>query len=152
MISRSMSSVYFPGITIAIQDHRDRYNDCNRNAPLQPSSLPYSYRHLSIRFNVYMWASFPTRDLYLFAVDRYSNWPIIERAHEWSRGLLDCLQRQFSTFGISDELFSYGSPEFTPTATSTFLKNWGIQHHFFCWFWRWQAGLRFTIRLQWDES
>ena len=41
MISRSMSSVYWPGITKAIQDCRYRCNDCNRNAPSQPSSPPY---------------------------------------------------------------------------------------------------------------
>ncbi|GFO50205.1 retrovirus-related pol polyprotein from transposon opus [Plakobranchus ocellatus] len=65
---------------------------------------------------------------YLVIVDRYSNWPIVERAHGGSQGLISSLRRTFTTFGISDELSSDGGPEFTSTATSTFLRNWGVHH------------------------
>ena len=61
-------------------------------------------------------------------VDRYSNWPIVERAREGSQGLISSLRRTFTTFGISDELSSDGGPEFTSTATQKFLKNWGVHH------------------------
>ena len=64
---------------------------------------------------------------YLVAVDHYSNWPIIERAHEGSKGLIDCLRKLFATFGIPDEIASAEGPEFA-AATSTFLKNWGVNH------------------------
>ena len=63
---------------------------------------------------------------YLIAVDRYSNWPTIERAREGSKGLVECLRRQFSTFGIPDELSSDEGPEFMAGATKAFPKNWGV--------------------------
>ena len=36
-------------------------------------------------------------------VDRYSYWPIVERAAKGSQGLIDCLRKKFVTFGIPDE-------------------------------------------------
>ena len=65
---------------------------------------------------------------YLVIVDRYSNWPIVERAHGGSTGLITSLRRTFTTYGISDELSSDGGPEFTSSATTTFLRNWGVHH------------------------
>ena len=61
-------------------------------------------------------------------VDRYSNWPIVERSTHGADGLITCLRRVFVTFGIPDELASDGGPEFTAVATRQFLKDWGIHH------------------------
>ena len=61
-------------------------------------------------------------------VDRYSNWPIVERAHSGASGLIDCLRRMFVTFGIPDELSSDGGPEFTASTTREFLKTWCVHH------------------------
>ena len=63
---------------------------------------------------------------YLVIVDHYSNWPTTERAQEGSTGLIDCLQRTFTTFGISDECAADGDPKFTAAATHHFLKEWGV--------------------------
>lgn len=65
---------------------------------------------------------------YFVVVDRYSNWPIVERAAEGSKGLIDCLRRTFATFGIPDELASDGGPEYKAKDTATFLKAWGVHH------------------------
>ena len=62
---------------------------------------------------------------YLVIVDRYSNWPIVERAAKGSQGLIDCLRKTFVTFGIPDELASDGGPEFVATNTR---DTWGIHH------------------------
>ncbi|CAB4009713.1 translation initiation factor IF-2-like [Paramuricea clavata] len=56
---------------------------------------------------------------YLVIVDRYSNWPIIERAQDGAKGLINCLRRLFATFGIPDECATDGGPEF---------KDWGVNH------------------------
>ena len=66
---------------------------------------------------------------YLVTADRYSNLPIIKRAHDGSRGLIDCLCQLFATYGIPNELASYGGPDFTGGTTSTFLQKWGVSHH-----------------------
>ena len=56
---------------------------------------------------------------YLVIVDRYSNWPIVERAHRGSTGLITSLRHTFTTYGISDELSFDGGPELTSSATTT---------------------------------
>ena len=66
---------------------------------------------------------------YLVAVDRYSNWPMVEENAEGSKGRIAALRRVFVTFGIAGELSSDGGPEFMAGATGTFLRNWGVHHH-----------------------
>ena len=61
-------------------------------------------------------------------VDRYSNWPIVERSSHDADGLITCLRWIFVTFGIPDELASDSGPEFTAIAVRHFLKNWGVHH------------------------
>ena len=65
---------------------------------------------------------------YLISVDRYSNWPIVERSSEGSRGLINSLRRNYVTYGIPDELSSDGGPEFIADNTKSFLKSWGVRH------------------------
>ena len=61
----------------------------------------------------------------MMVVDRYSNWPIVEKSSDGAAGLINCLRRTFVTFGIPDELASDGEPEFSGTATRQFLQDWG---------------------------
>ena len=65
---------------------------------------------------------------YLVAVDRYSNWPIVEKAKDGAKGLMDSLRQTFSTFGIPDEISSDGGKEFVAEVTQIFLRNWGTYH------------------------
>ena len=67
---------------------------------------------------------------YLVAVDRYSNWPIVEETASGSSGLIRSLRRTFVTFGIAEELTSDGGPEFTATQTKSFLDAWKVSHRF----------------------
>ena len=129
MCSRADASFFWPGMTSSISDMRLRCQPCNRIAPSQPSAPPtppvqpqYPFQCICADFFQY------AGHHYLVIVDRYSNWPIVERAQEGSKGLISSLRRTFTTFGISDELSSDGGPEFTSTATLTFLRNWGVHH------------------------
>ena len=47
---------------------------------------------------------------YLVIVDRYSNWPIVERADGGAIGLIKTLRLTFTTYSIPDELLSDGGP------------------------------------------
>ena len=129
MTSRAEASVFWPGITSSIREMRDRCSQCNRMAPSQPNPPPTPpampvYPFQSICADFFHYAG----NNYLVIVDRYSNWPIVERASDGAKGLISSLRRTFVTFGISDELSSDGGPEFSSTATKTFLKNWGVRH------------------------
>ena len=129
MCSRADASFFWPGMTSSISEMRMRCLPCNRIAPSQPNAPPtppvqpqYPFQCICADFFQY------AGHHYLVIVDRYSNWPIVERAHGGSKGLISSLRRTFTTFGISDELSSDGGPEFTSTATLTFLRNWGVHH------------------------
>ncbi len=129
MMARAESSVFWPGITVAIATTRAKCNHCSRMAPSQPRapSIPltlpvYPFQCVCADFFTYKGIS------YLVIVDRCSNWPIVDRTTGGASGLVDCLRRSFVTYGIPDELASDGGPEFTATITSQFLKSWGVHH------------------------
>ena len=65
---------------------------------------------------------------YLVIVDQYSNWPIVEKAQDGSKGLIAVLRRTFAMYGIPDELSSDGGPEFIAHDTRSFLSDWGVHH------------------------
>ncbi|KAK3771727.1 hypothetical protein RRG08_035782 [Elysia crispata] len=126
---RAETSVFWPGITPDISDTRTNCTYCNRIAPSNPSTPPtplstpeYPFQYICADFFHYKGAN------YVAIVDRYSNWPIVEKSHAGGTGLLTCLRRTFVTYGIPEELASDGGPEFTSNATRQFLKNWGVHH------------------------
>ena len=119
----------WPAITTAVHAWWNRCTNYHGNAPSQPHAPPHpvqvpKYPVQCICANFFYYQGIQ----YLATVDRYSNWPIIERAHDSSKSLIDCLHKLFATFGIPDELASDGGLEFVATAFSIFLKNWGASH------------------------
>ena len=117
MTSCAETSVFWHGITPAITAMQTQCNHCNRMAPSQPSAPPapaitpaYPFQCICADYFHYKGTN------YLVIVDRYSNWPIIERAKEGANGLITCLRHVFTTFGIPDECATDGGPEFTAAA------------------------------------
>jgi hypothetical protein len=129
MIARAEASVYWPGITVDIHNIRKSCAACNRMAPSQPPAPPAKIYHPLYPFQMVCADFFMYKGKhYLALVDRYSNWLIVEKAKEGSKGLVDCLRRTFSTFGIPDEIATDGGLEFVADITQKFLKDWGIHH------------------------
>ena len=129
MCARADSSIFWPGMTPAIIDTRARCSYCDSIAPSQPSAPPtapvlpaYPFQCIASDYFHYKGKN------YLIGVDRYSNWPVVERANEGAKGLISALRQVFVTFGISEELSSDGGPEYTSHATQLFLKHWGVNH------------------------
>ena len=124
MISRAEASVFWPGITPAITNTRASCDHCNSNAPSQPSAPPTppilsTYPFQCVCADYFTYAGYH----YLVVVDRYSNWPIVEKAADGAKGLITCLRRTFITYGISEELSSDGGPEFTASSTKPFFQT-----------------------------
>lgn len=129
MTARAENTVFCPGITCAIIALRETCNHCNRMVPSQPSAPPSPTVPPAYPFQCVCADFFHHKGVnYLVMVDCYSNWPIVERAWEGSKGLIDCLRRTFATFGIRAECATDGGPEFTAAATCQFLKEWGVHH------------------------
>ena len=129
MLSRAEASVFWPGITKDIHTLRSACFQCNRSAPSQPSAPPTPMTYPTYPFQMVCADYFQFRGHnYLVIVDRYSNWPIVERAQNGSAGLIKCLKSTFTTFGIPEELASDGGTEFTAGETRQFLSNWGVHH------------------------
>lgn len=129
MCSRAESSFFWPGMTSDITELRAHCSHCNRMAPSQPSAPPTPPASPAYPFQCLVADYFKYHGrFFLVAVDRYSNWPIVEEAADGAAGLIAALRRIFITYGISDELTSDGGPEFTSRKTATFLHNWGVKH------------------------
>ena len=129
MQARAESSIFWPGITADILTMRSNCSHCNRMAPSQPSAPPTpaispEYPFQCVCTDFFTFAGFH----YLILVDRYSNWPVLERTSGGAKGLIDSLRRSFVTYGIPDELASDGGPEFTSSSTEKFLNTWGVHH------------------------
>lgn len=129
MCFRAESSFFWPGMTPAITEMRARCSPCNRMTPSQPNAPPTPPMNPAYPFQCLVADYFHYRGHNsLVAVDRYSNWPIVEQALNGAGGLITALRNIFVTYGISDELTSHGGPEFTSKTTASFLRNWGVNH------------------------
>ena len=129
MLARAQSSVFWPGITNDIRQTRSRCKQCHQNAPSNPNAppitpIPPAYPFQCLCADYFTHQGVP----YLVLVDRYSNWPIAEKATDGANGLVKLLKNTFTTFGIPEELASDGGPEFTASVTRKFLQNWGVHH------------------------
>ena len=129
MLSRADSSVFWPGITLAIKEMRRSCNPCDKMAPSQASMPPapptvpeYPFQLVCADYFHYMGSH------YLITVDRYTNWPRVEQGADGCQGLVDSLRRGFMTFGIAEEISSDGGPEFVASKTEKFLEDWGVHH------------------------
>lgn len=129
MTARAEFAIFWPGITPAITAQRERCSHCNHMTPSQPSAPPYPPALPAYPFQCICADYFHYKGVnYLVAVDRYSNWPIVERARDGSAGLIESLRRTFATYGIPDECATDGGPQFIAQSTQQFLKDWGVHH------------------------
>ena len=129
MQAKAEDSVFWPGISADIQEIRATCNQCNRMAPSQsampptPPSNP-TYPFQSICADYFSYAGHQ----YLVIVDRFSGWPIVERATNGAIGLAKILRKTFATYGIPDDITTDGGPQFTSMETKRILQNWGTKH------------------------
>ena len=134
MLMRAQAIVYWPGMSKDLHDIRAGCKDCNQNAPSQatlpsePSNPPLTPFE-QIFSDFFQFAGFH----YLVVGDRLSGWCEVfptptGSSSSGARGLVKCLRRLFSTFGVPQELSSDGGPEFTASLTKDFLHRWGVKH------------------------
>ena len=88
-----------------MQTTRANCSHCNRMAPFQVALPPTSLIFPESPFQCICADYFYYQGHnYLVIVDRYSNWPTVERAEDGATGLIKTLRHTFATYSIPDEL------------------------------------------------
>nr|XP_012557549.2 uncharacterized protein K02A2.6-like [Hydra vulgaris] len=134
MTARAQATVFWPGITHSIQSKRDNCCSCNRNAPSN-ARLPPIRPHIPVTpFECIFADYFEFRGWdYLVIGDRLSGWTEAYRIKSGTsemsaKGLIACLRKLFTTFGVPEEISTDGGPQFISGETKEFLQQWGIIH------------------------
>ena len=101
MNARAKASVFWPGITIQIQELRNYCQACHRIAPSNPKPPPtpspdpvYPFQMICADYFCYGGHN------YLVIVDRYSGWPYVCQLTGASPALVKKLRELFVTYGI----------------------------------------------------
>lgn len=134
MEQRAQAVIFWPGMSYDIIQTRARCDICNRNAPSQaalPSepAVPPSTPFEKVFADYFYFAG----RYYLVLGDRLSGWSEVFATPQGSsyfgaKGLLFCLRKFFSVFGVPVEISSDGGPEFIAKMTADFLSAWDVSH------------------------
>ena len=129
MRRRANSTIYWPGMSNSINNHRKYCRTCEANAPSQSaeplilSPAPeWPFQQLCADY------FFIDSHGYLVVVDRYSGWPSVFHfppGHTTTVKLLAELRHLFATYGIPEEISTDGGPQFQHQYEQ-FLQKWGI--------------------------
>ena len=134
MFSRAQSVVFWPGITVDIDEARFSCRTCHRNSPSQVKTPPKEPRIPKVPFEMIYTDYFELKgNNFLIVGDRLSGWTEIFRCKKssdtaGSKGLVQALRQIFTTFGVPRDLSSDGGPEFVAGGTEDFLARWGVKH------------------------
>ena len=134
MEARARATIFWPGLTVDINNARANCRDCITNAPSQARLPPAAYDPPTTPFEKIASDYFHSGGYYYLVVaDRLSGWPEVFKSpvgtpQSGAEGLIACLRNCFACFGVPNELSSDGGPEFSAHKTSDFLQRWGVHH------------------------
>jgi hypothetical protein len=129
MMSRVMSSVWWPRVNEDVISKRQACQSCDVATPSQPAAPPQGTPVPDFPFQQVCTDYFSLQGFsFCVIVDRYSGWPSVFRAQKsTSRELIEFLREYFVTFGAPEELSSDGASQFTSHETRKFLEDWGVK-------------------------
>ncbi len=131
MRKRANNTVYWPGMTAAINNFRKNCLRCDENGPSQspepiilfpPPEWPFQ-QVCADYFDI-------DSHYYMVIVDRYSGYPCISHfkpGQATTANLVKECRFLFSTFGVPEEFSSDGGPQFKHSFQK-FLDTWGVHH------------------------
>ena len=134
MGNRARTAVFWPGLSVDIQEARNSCEPCDRMAPSQPHLPPVPPFVPTMPFEAIVADYFHLEGYYyLLSADRFSNWTEVKKVmddpkHPGSAGLIRALKHLFAGFGVPVELSSGGGPEFKSQELNNFLQRWGVNH------------------------
>ena len=129
MSSRAQDLVFWPGMSVDIQQTQDACGSCNQNTPTQPRMPPIEPHLPTTPFECIAADYFHLAGhYYLVVVDRLSGWieiKEIKTSHftTGAAGLCAALRSIFCVFGVPAKLLSDSRPEFKAYETKCFLER-----------------------------
>ena len=127
--ARARTSVWWPGLSTAIEDMVKRCTTCAKERPqtkepLMPSSFP---SRLWERLGMDLFEH--EGRTYLIAVDYYSRWIEIKRlGKQTAESVITACKELFATHGIPDVIMSDNGPQFSAESFQSFASSYGFTH------------------------
>ena len=132
MKARVAESIFWPGITAAINDIRARCKTCNTIAPSHSAEPPITADPPQFPYEQVCADYFELGGIqYLAMADRYSGWLSVKcfpRGGASASALVSTLCEWLMVFGAPKELASDDGTAFMSEITQQFIKIWGIRH------------------------
>ena len=131
MLARARRSVWWPGMS---KDIQARWRQCRTCVERSPSNKPLPTRPRPIveyPFQVvHMDLGAYAGDQWLIIVDQFSGFPIVKNLanNATTKTVTKYLRIMFQDFGLPQQIFSDGGPQFTSDEFSTFCKEWQIEN------------------------
>ena len=131
---RALGTVFWPGMTRDIHYVRDSCAHCNHNASSQAAPPPMPLHTPTTPFEQIFADYFDYEGRHFLVIgDKFSGWADVFGTSPGSgisgaAALVRLLRSYFGVFGVPEEISTDGGPEFTASATETFLKTWGVNH------------------------
>ena len=132
MKARAQDTVFWPGISAAIVDMRNRCRTCDKIAPSNAAEPPITAPSPTYPFEQVV-ADYCELDggTFLVMADRYSGWLVLsyyKRRMANTEQLIADMRTWFMTYGAPVELASDGGKTLTSHEFQQFLRNWGVRH------------------------
>jgi len=131
MKSRARKSIWWPFMANDISHKWRTCETCVERSPSvkkeptkprAPTSYPFQVVHMDL-------ASYSGHQ-FLITVDQFSGWPVVKHLGKdapTSR-ITQCLLQMFEQFGLPENIFSDGGPQFTSFEFQEFCDKWQISH------------------------
>jgi len=131
MKSRARKTIWWPHMSTDIDQKwrscrscvdRSPSNKTEPSRPRDPANYPFQKLHMDL-------GSYNGRN-FLIVIDQFSLWPIVRNMgkHTESAAINDSLLTIFETFGLPEEIYTDGGPQFTSQEFDDFCASWCIRN------------------------
>ena len=128
--SRARDTIFWPGMCSDIKEYVAKCTICaqtqrsNAKEPVKPSEIPERpWSKIAIDICEIKGQN------YLVSIDYYRKWPEIAKLDNLSsKNTIMYMKRQFSRYGIPDEVVSDNGPQFSSHEFETFSNDCGFKH------------------------
>jgi len=131
MLQRIRKSLWWPHMSSDVSKLKDQCRTCVERSPSQKPEPeirhePVVYPFQALHMDMGQYGA----DQYLIMVDQFSNWPIAKRfgREATSADVIAYLKTVFGWYGLPEQIYSDGGPQFKSREFEQMCKDYHIQH------------------------